>query len=199
MKGFFCLFSTPFIALSLTCPAQGVEYRRLADEELSHITAQASPDFPENFPSVQDFFQDIIDNSTGYTQIRMDLTSRDPTLYMQFDLTQEVSWDTFYYGSNAPGSAYSSLCDVYYKMRFFTPDDGILSSTASYGPTLLHPNGPSVSKLRLEAKHVNIVLEEARIGDIRIGNAPGEGKSFGSIILSGAHMDFSGIIEIWPH
>ncbi|MDY0162337.1 hypothetical protein [Desulfobotulus sp.] len=199
MKGLRFLFTTPLIVLTLACPAQAMDHRRLADEELSRITAQASPETLHWQPSLEEIFQDLMQDATGYIRTRTEAFSGNATIHMQFDLTQEVSWDTFYYGGSEPKSMYASICDVYYRMRFFTPDNGIVSSSAIYGPSLLNPDGPSVSKIRIQATHVRIILEEARIGAIRIGPAPGEGKSFGSLILSGADMDFSGTIEIWPH
>jgi hypothetical protein len=57
----------------------------------------------------------------------------------------------------------------------------------------------TLTGINIEFKKVNIDIDHFTIGSITVGNAPGEGKSFGSFGIYDYHAEISGKIRITTH
>jgi hypothetical protein len=110
----------------------------------------------------------------------------------------DMNIDTLYYCDDdgtdgTPG--YLSLNDVSFKgsTTFDSPVKVDLST--QFDP---FANGYNTG-INIDVKGVKVDIDHFRIGAIRVGNAPGQGKSFGSFQMSGFSAEISGKVRITFH
>jgi hypothetical protein len=110
----------------------------------------------------------------------------------------DLNIDTVYYCDDdgtdgTPG--YLSLNDIFFKgsTTFDAPVKVDLST--QFDP---FANGYNTG-INIDVKGVKVDIDQFRIGAIRVGNAPGQGKSFGSFQMSGFSAEISGKVRITFH
>jgi len=111
----------------------------------------------------------------------------------------DVNMKTLYYGDTdgtGDGQAgYLSLCGVALKgsVAFGSPATVSLET----GPTLF--GATPVTSVNLAINNMTLKVDQFSIDAIRVGNAPGTGKSFGSIGIQNMVAQISGNVQMWAH
>lgn len=112
----------------------------------------------------------------------------------------DMSADTIYYGDDDgvggdSGAGYLSLCGVQLQgsVQWANPVQVDIG-------TMKDPfGGTEVTAVKIQLSDMTIDIDRFSIDAIRVGSAPGEGKSFGSFGILGMHTEISGNVQIWAH
>jgi hypothetical protein len=128
------------------------------------------------------------------------VTAQSGILFQAERLGLKMQAENVYYGDEdglggETGPGYLSLCDLDLQgaMQWTSP------VTVEVG-TIIDPFGGSeVTGVDLEMDGMTLDIDSLSIGAIRVGSAPGQGKSFGSFGISNMHTELSGHVRIWAH